>query len=108
MAAGRGGPLSVRHETADAAHYARLHPAPLTLENRMRCLRQLRELGYQVGGRVHGRLARQTAQTLAADLRYLRRLRPQMVGIGPFIPHHDTPFAGEPAGGAGLRCLCWR
>ena len=92
----------LRHETADAAHYARLHPAPLTLENRMRCLRQLRELGYQVGAGFMVGSPGQTAQTLAADLCYLRRLRPQMVGIGPFIPHHDTPFAGEPAGGAGL------
>ncbi len=92
----------LRHETADAAHYTRLHPAPLTLENRMRCLRQLRELGYQVGAGFMVGSPGQTAQTLAADLCYLRRLRPQMVGIGPFIPHHDTPFAGEPAGGAGL------
>ena len=87
---------------AGADRYLLRHPAPLTLENRMRCLRQLRELGYQVGAGFMVGSPGQTAQTLAADLCYLRRLRPQMVGIGPFIPHHDTPFAGEPAGGAGL------
>ena len=92
----------LRHETADAVHYARLHPAPLTLENRMRCLQDLKRLGYQVGAGFMVGSPGQTAAALACDLCYLRELRPQMVGIGPFIPHHDTPFADEPAGDAEL------
>ncbi len=88
----------LRHETADPAHYARLHPAGMTLEGRLACLRALRSLGYQVGMGMMVGSPFQTEDALLADLRLLASFRPEMVGIGPFIPHHDTPFRDEPAG----------
>ena len=94
----------LRHETADAAHYARLHPAELTLEHRLACLRDLAEIGYQVGCGFMVGSPGQTPATLAADLKLVEGLRPAMCGIGPFIPHHATPFAAEPAGSVGLTC----
>ncbi|MCD8152450.1 MAG: [FeFe] hydrogenase H-cluster radical SAM maturase HydE [Clostridiales bacterium] len=92
----------LRHETADAEHYRRLHPPELSWENRMRCLRDLKYLGYQVGAGFMVGSPYQTAECLAKDLVFLQEFRPEMVGIGPFIPHHDTQFADEPAGSAEL------
>ena len=94
----------LRHETADAAHYARLHPAELTLAHRLACLRDLAELGYQVGCGFMVGSPGQTPATLAADLKLVEELRPAMCGIGPFIPHHATPFAEEPTGPVDLTC----
>lgn len=94
----------LRHETADAAHYARLHPPELTLERRLACLRDLREIGYQVGCGFMVGSPGQTSATLAEDLRLVEELRPEMCGIGPFVPHHATPFAEEPAGSVELTC----
>ena len=88
----------LRHETADACHYSMLHPKELTLENRMRNLRDLKAIGYQTGTGMMVGSPYQTTQTLIKDLRYIQDLRPQMVGMGPFIPHHDTPFKDEKAG----------
>ena len=94
----------LRHETADPAHYARLHPAELTLERRLACLRDLREIGYQVGCGFMVGSPGQTAASLAKDLRLVEELCPEMCGIGPFVPHHATPFAEEPAGSVALTC----
>lgn len=88
----------LRHETADNAHYARLHPKELSLENRKRCLYDLKEIGYQTGSGFMVGSPYQTAETLAEDMLFLKELDPHMVGIGPFIPHHDTPFAAEKQG----------
>lgn len=88
----------LRHETADCAHYAKLHPAELSPQNRQNCLYTLKELGYQAGAGFMVGSPYQTAENLADDLMFLQKLRPQMIGIGPFIPHHDTPFKDEPAG----------
>ena len=88
----------LRHETADKAHYEKLHPSGMSFDNRMRCLRDLKELGFQVGCGFMVGSPGQTAQTLAQDMKFIEELQPQMVGIGPFVPHHDTPFAKEPAG----------
>ena len=88
----------LRHETADAAHYASLHPKNLTLENRMRCLWDLKDIGYQVGCGFMVGSPGQTADCIAQDLLFLHQLQPQMVGIGPFIPHCDTPLKDEPQG----------
>ena len=88
----------LRHETADFAHYAKLHPAELSAKNRQNCLYTLKELGYQAGAGFMVGSPYQTAENLADDLMFLQKLRPQMIGIGPFIPHHDTPFKDEPAG----------
>lgn len=92
----------LRHETADFAHYAKLHPAELSAKNRQNCLYTLKELGYQAGAGFMVGSPYQTAENLADDLMFLQKLRPQMIGIGPFIPHHDTPFKDEPAGSVEL------
>ena len=92
----------LRHETADCAHYAKLHPAELSVQNRQQCLYTLKELGYQAGAGFMVGSPYQTAENLADDLMFLQKLRPQMIGIGPFIPHHDTPFKDEPAGSVEL------
>ena len=88
----------LRHETADFAHYRHLHPPELSAENRQRCLFDLKEIGYQVGSGFMVGSPGQTTENLIADLRFLQRLRPDMIGIGPFISHKDTPFAHEPSG----------
>ncbi|MDY2847789.1 MAG: [FeFe] hydrogenase H-cluster radical SAM maturase HydE [Oscillospiraceae bacterium] len=88
----------LRHETADNAHYAKLHPNELSLENRKRCLYDLKDIGYQTGSGFMVGSPYQTADTLAEDMLFLKGLDPHMVGIGPFIPHHDTPFAAEKPG----------
>lgn len=92
----------LRHETADCTHYAKLHPAELSAKNRQNCLYTLKELGYQAGAGFMVGSPYQTAENLADDLMFLQKLRPQMIGIGPFIPHHDTPFKDEPAGSVEL------
>lgn len=86
----------LRHETADEAHYAKLHPKDLSLINRKRCLYDLKWLGFQVGAGFMVGSPFQTYEALAEDLIFLRRLSPQMIGIGPFIPHRDTPFKDCP------------
>ena len=88
----------LRHETATDEHYARLHPAELKLSNRKRCLYDLKELGYQVGTGFMVGSPWQTLDNLLSDLAFISELQPQMIGIGPFIPHHATPFNNYPAG----------
>lgn len=88
----------LRHETCNPAHYASLHPREMSFENRLRCLADLKTLGYQVGAGFMVGSPGQTESDLANELVFLKKLSPQMVGIGPFIPHKDTPFRGEPAG----------
>ncbi len=92
----------LRHETADEGHYAVLHPPSLSAENRKRCLFDLKEAGFQTGSGFMVGSPRQTAENLAADMLFLKKLETHMVGIGPFIPHHDTPFANEAAGSVEL------
>ncbi len=92
----------LRHETADPAHYSRLHPPSLSLESRKRCLLDLKKIGYEVGSGFMVGSPGQTSEHLAEDMVFLHWLQPQMVGIGPFIAHHDTPFASEPSGTAEL------
>ena len=88
----------LRHETADETHYSILHPPSLSLENRLRCLRDLKEIGYQTGCGIMVGTPGQTPETLAKDMLFMQELDPQMVGIGPFIPHSDTPFRSEKQG----------
>ncbi len=95
----------LRHETADAEHYSRLHPKELTLENRMKCLNDLREIGFQVGAGFMVGSPYQTAEHLAKDLCFIQDFKPDMCGIGPFVPHSDTPFGGYPTGSASLTCF---
>ncbi|MCR4651312.1 MAG: [FeFe] hydrogenase H-cluster radical SAM maturase HydE [Lachnospiraceae bacterium] len=88
----------LRHETADRKHYGSLHPAEMSFDNRMRCLRDLRDIGYQVGCGFMVGSPYQTPGTIAKDLRFIGDFRPEMCGIGPFIPHRNTPFKDESAG----------
>ncbi len=88
----------LRHETASPTHYHQLHPPSMQLADRMDCLYQLKEIGYQVGCGMMVGSPGQTTRTLVDDLEFIRQLNPAMVGIGPFIPHHATPFAKEGAG----------
>ncbi len=92
----------LRHETADEKHYRILHPEEMSLAARKQCLYELKELGYQVGAGFMVGSPGQTWECLAEDLVFLQNLKPQMVGIGPFVPHHETRFAGEPAGSVEL------
>ena len=92
----------LRHETASDAHYRRLHPAEMSLAYRKQCLYQLKALGYQVGAGFMVGSPGQTYAELAEDLVFLGELKPQMAGIGPFVPHHNTPFKDEPAGSVEL------
>lgn len=94
----------LRHETADAAHYARLHPAAMTFADRRQCLYDLKALGYQVGCGFMVGSPYQTSAELAQDLRFVEELQPDMCGIGPFLPQSDTPFGAEAAGTLELTC----
>ena len=88
----------LRHEAASEELYRKLHPGEMSLENRKECLFSLKELGYQVGAGFMVGAPFQNTEHIIADLRFLQELQPQMIGIGPFIPHHNTPFAGENGG----------
>lgn len=92
----------LRHETANEDHYRFLHPAEMSLENRKQCLFDLKKLGYQVGAGFMVGSPGQTLSNIAEDLLFLQELKPEMVGIGPFIPHHDTIYAEEKAGSVDL------
>ncbi len=95
----------LRHETANEAHYGKLHPEQMSWQRRMNCLQDLREIGYQVGAGMMVGSPFQTTQYLAEDLKFIETFKPDMCGIGPFIPHHDTPFKDEPAGTLELTCF---
>lgn len=88
----------LRHETADREHYGKLHPKNLSLENRKKCLYDLKDIGYQVGTGFMVGSPYQSAENLADDLLFIKDLDPEMVGIGPFIAHKDTPFKDKKNG----------
>ncbi len=92
----------LRHETADVTHYGLLHPGAMSLDHRKQCLFALKQIGYQVGAGFMVGSPFQTTKTLLADLRFLQQLAPDMIGIGPFIPSHDTPFSTHNAGSVAL------
>lgn len=92
----------LRHETACDSHYNLLHPEEMQLSVRKNCLYTLKKLGYQTGAGMMIGSPGQTVESLAEDLVFLQELQPEMVGMGPFIPHHDTKFAHEPAGSVEL------
>lgn len=96
----------LRHETADEAHYARLHPVSMTLAHRLQCLRDLKEIGFQTGAGFMVGSPYQTTECIVRDFRFLQELKPQMVGLGPFIPHHATPLKDFPAGSTERTLLC--
>ncbi len=88
----------LRHETASEEHYQRLHPLSMSLPDRKECLFDLKQIGFQVGCGFMVGSPYQTTANLVEDLLFIHSLQPHMVGIGPFIPHHDTCFAQYPAG----------
>lgn len=92
----------LRHETADDAHYRRLHPGNMSLQHRKDCLFALKDIGYQVGSGFMVGSPYQTTDNLIADLRFLQQLSPDMIGIGPYITHADTPFRAFPSGSLAL------
>ncbi|MBQ7637835.1 MAG: [Clostridia bacterium] len=88
----------LRHETASKELYNKLHPEGMSFDNRMNCLKELRSIGYQVGAGFMVGSPYQTNAELALDLKFIEDFKPDMCGIGPFIPHKDTPFASFRAG----------
>lgn len=94
----------LRHETADREHYRRLHPPNMSFDNRMHCLAKLREFGYQVGCGFMVGSPFQTDAALSRDLKFVEGFQPDMCGIGPFVPHKNTPFRDEPQGTVELTC----
>ncbi len=94
----------LRHETADKAHYEILHPRELSFDHRMACLKDLHALGFQTGCGFMVGSPGQTAAHLARDLKFIEEFQPEMCGIGPFIPHKDTPFRAEAPGSVELTC----
>ncbi|MBS7360182.1 MAG: [FeFe] hydrogenase H-cluster radical SAM maturase HydE [Oscillospiraceae bacterium] len=95
----------LRHETADCKHYSKLHPQNMSYDNRMECLKNLKALGYQVGCGFMVGSPFQNTDCLVKDLRFIKEFSPEMVGIGPFITHKDTPFKDEPNGSARLTLM---
>ncbi len=92
----------LRHETASPEHYRKLHPESMSLENRKQCLFNLKEIGYQVGSGFMVGSPFQTTNNLIEDLRFLQRLKPDMIGIGPYITHEETPFSNQKSGSVEL------
>ncbi|WP_037344209.1 [FeFe] hydrogenase H-cluster radical SAM maturase HydE [Ruminococcus sp. FC2018] len=88
----------LRHETANPEHYRKLHPSDMSWQRRMDCLKQLKEIGYQTGCGMMVGAPYQTVEDIADDLMFVERFKPEMIGMGPFIPHKDTPFKDKPAG----------
>jgi biotin synthase len=88
----------LRHETADFEHYAALHPPEMTLLSRQKCLHELKELGFQTGCGFMVGSPGQTLDNIVSDLIFIKEFDPEMVGVGPFIPHSDTPLAAEKQG----------
>ena len=95
----------LRHETASASLYKKWHPEEMSFENRMRCLRDLKEIGYTVGCGFMIGAPYQTPHDLALDLKFIEEFKPDMCGIGPFVPHHATPFASAEQGSVALTCF---
>ena len=95
----------LRHEAADKELYCSLHPAEMSYENRIACIENLKSIGYQTGLGMMIGVKGQSIDSLVQDLQLLERLQPQMIGIGPYIPHHDTPLGGDPAGDLRLTLL---
>ena len=88
----------LRHETFNPEHYASLHPADMSRDGRLECIAALQRLGYQTGTGIMVGSPRQTLDNIVEDLLYIQELKPQMIGIGPFIHHRDTPFRDMPDG----------
>jgi len=87
----------LKHETSDPELFSRLRPGT-TLQDRIKRLRWLKELGFQIGSGNMVGLPGQDAETLADDIMLMQELEVEMAGIGPFIPNSDTPLARAQGG----------
>ncbi len=96
----------LRQETATEEHYQKLHPSEMSFSNRMKCLENLKALGYQTGAGFMVGSPFQNEENLARDLFFIQNFKPEMCGIGPFIPHMDTDFNSFPAGTLNQTLLC--
>ena len=94
----------LRHETFNESHYRELHPSEMNRDYRLQCLEWLKEIGYQTGTGIMVGSPGQTINHLVEDLLFIERFQPEMIGIGPFIPHRETPFAAESVGSVELTC----
>ena len=88
----------LRHETYNEAHYQQLHPTEMSVKRRLQCLQDLKDIGYQTGTGIMVGSPGQTVEDIVEDILFIEQLRPEMIGMGPFLPHHDTPFAQYPSG----------
>lgn len=95
----------LRHETSENEHYSKLHPKYMSLDNRKECLRILKRLGFQTGTGIMVGSPFQKLENIASDLIFMQEIKPEMIGIGPFLPHKDTPFANEKIGEMGLTLI---
>ncbi len=95
----------LRHETADETHYGELHPKTQTMQNRLQCLKDLKTLGYQTGCGIMVGTPGQTPKVLATDMKFMEEFQPEMIGVGPFLPHKDTPFKDAEKGSVELTLL---
>lgn len=95
----------LRHETANAEHYAQLHPKAMSYDERLQCLKDLKSIGFQTGCGFMVGSPYQTTENVAQDLKFIEEFQPDMCGIGPFVPHERTPFRQYPAGSAELTCF---
>ncbi len=95
----------LRHETADKEHYQKLHPEKMSFDNRIKCLENLKEIGYQTGCGFMVGSPYQTTDCLVKDLRFIKNFEPEMVGIGPYLSHKDTPFLDKPNGSVRLTLM---
>ena len=94
----------LRHETHNAEHYGKLHPAEMSHNNRLQCLTWLKELGYQVGTGIMVGSPWQTLDNIVEDIEFIEEFKPEMIGLGPFVPQHDTPLGNCPTGSADISC----
>ncbi|MBR5270582.1 MAG: [Clostridia bacterium] len=94
----------LRHETATQEHYSKLHPQNMSFKNRIECIKNLKKIGYQTGSGFMVGSPYQTLHNLVLDLRFLQEIEPDMIGIGPFLSHNDTPFANHENGSL-KRCI---
>lgn len=94
----------LRHESHNAEHYASLHPAEMSINHRLQCLKWLKDLDYQVGTGIMVGSPGQTIENIVEDIEFIESFKPQMIGLGPFVPQNDTPLGKYPAGSAELTC----
>lgn len=92
----------LRHEAINGALYSKLHPKEMSLENRLKCLNELKRIGYQTGTGFMVGAPNQTLGNIIEEVRFIQKFKPQMIGIGPYIPHPETPFKKYGCGSAEL------